>query len=266
MGKIADWEGKFGRIDSHSGKAGVQLVQLALMQAGASLVVDGEWGPITEAAVKAFQSAHDMPPVGYVGIHTAALLDAFDIDNVPPPAPSALSGAPWLSQMRAITGTKEFQGGADNPIIMAWKEDIKKAFPDMANYTNGYTHDSVPWCGLTMAAVMARCAPPIRPPFNPHDDTESYLYALSWLGFGTKCDPRVGAILVFSREGGGHVTLCEQVRDDKVWIRGGNQSDRVNVSTRMLDSSFKGARWPVGYPVVPLVGDIVHAEEPGSEV
>jgi peptidoglycan hydrolase-like protein with peptidoglycan-binding domain len=45
----------------------VHDLQTALVKHGAKLVVDGIFGPLTEAAVKAFQKSHLIPADGIVG-------------------------------------------------------------------------------------------------------------------------------------------------------------------------------------------------------
>jgi hypothetical protein len=42
--------------------------------------------------------------------------------------------------------------------------------------------------------------------------------------------PSPGAVMVYSRTGGGHVTLYESEDANYYYCRGGNQSDSVNVS------------------------------------
>ncbi len=126
--------------------------------------------------------------------------------------------------MRAITGTLEVEGSADNPVILAWRDEIARRFPDTASYCAEYTHDSIPWCGLTVAYCMAHNG--IRPVFGP-DDTDKFLWAQAWKQFGTKVDrPQLGDVLVFAR----HVTLYDGEDGDSYLCRGGNQSDSVNVT------------------------------------
>lgn len=148
---------------------------------------------------------------------------------------------PWLATMRSIKGTDEFAGGADNPIILSWRDFISRTYPEMEEYCRNYTHDSVPWCGLTVAYVMAVNG--IRPVFG-RSDTDKFLWADAWRQFGTKLErPQLGCVMVFTRDGGGHVSLYEDEDADRYKICGGNQSDSVN-STWMSKSKFSGAFWP----------------------
>src|SRR5262249_9705707 len=144
-------------------------------------------------------------PVGYVGPKTAAKLDAY-LDNPRAdddrPGP-VMDDAPWFGRMRAITGVKEVPGAADSPIIMSWKAKIARAFPDLTSYTQLYAHDAVTWWGLCMADVMAESG--IRP-------VNGFLSARKWSSFGTRLTkPITGCVMVFSRVGGGHVSLLEKM-------------------------------------------------------
>jgi len=132
---------------------------------------------------------------------------------------------PWLATMRAITGTEEYAGGADNPIIIGWRNEIAHKFPEMADYCRNYTHDEIPWCGLTVAYVMAHNG--IRPVFGSAD-TDKFLWAQAWKQFGTNATAaQPGDMLVFPR----HVTLFERQEGDRFIGRGGNQSDSVKESS-----------------------------------
>ncbi len=143
-----------------------------------------------------------------------------------PKAPASDAGIPpWLTTMRTITGTHE---GNDNPVILGFAAFIAKKFPDMANYCARYTHDSIAWCGLTVAYCMANAG--IRPQFGA-TDTDKFLWADSWRQFGVAVSsPQLGDILVFQwASGGHHVTLYEGTQGSNYLCRGGNQSDAVNV-------------------------------------
>src|SRR5262249_44782955 len=131
---------------------------------------------------------------------------------------------PLLATMQEITGTLEFPGGADNPVILAWRDEIARRFPEMGTYCAQYTHDEIPWCGLTVGYCMAHNG--IRPVFGP-TDTDKFLWAQAWKQFGSPADPPLpGDVLVLA----GHVTLYDGEEGASYLGRGGNQSDSVKVS------------------------------------
>lgn len=158
---------------------------------------------------------------------------------------------PWLETMRQITGTLERPGSDDNPVILSWRDEIARRFPEMAEYCSGYTHDSIPWCGLTVAYCMAHNG--VRPVFGP-TDTDKFLWAYAWKGFGTPTNtPQLGDVLVFQR----HVTLYEGQEGNSYLCRGGNQSDSVNV-IRWQKSGCQAIRRPpaavaIDQPMRPVV-------------
>lgn len=230
----------------------VEMIQRALLAAGHELVSDGDFGTITQTAVKQFQVAHGLASVGYVGPKTAAALDGVLAKGDPPPTPlpSALKVAPHLATMRAITGTKEVPGSANSPVIMSWRDVIAKAFPEMRDYAMGYTGDAIPWCGFGMAYCLAQNG--LRPVFGK-SDTQRFMWAGAWSQDCAelkllKPPYPVGSILTFTRSGGGHVALLEGEDGDTFIIRGCNQSDMVNVVTKGK-AQFTAATWPRALPI-----------------
>jgi uncharacterized protein (TIGR02594 family) len=132
---------------------------------------------------------------------------------------------PWLAVMRKYSGTHE---GNDNPVILGFAAAIGKTFPDMASYCARYTHDSIAWCGLTVAYCVAMAG--IRPQFGATDE-DRFLWADSWRQFGVAVsDPQLGDIICVKWSSGGHhVTLYESTSGSNYMCRGGNQSDAINV-------------------------------------
>jgi uncharacterized protein (TIGR02594 family) len=150
------------------------------------------------------------------------------------------AGAPWLATMRELAGVKEYVGGDDNPTILGWARFIGNRYSEMASYAALYKHDATPWCGLTVAYAMAKNG--IRPVFGS-TDVERFLWARAWAKWGTPGDPRPGSVMVFSRDGGGHVAFLVRTEGDYYVVLGGNQSNAVN-ETRIHKSQFVGAVWP----------------------
>lgn len=246
----------------------VKAVQLALWAFGRDVVADGDFGSITKAAVKDFQASHGITADGVVGPLTAAALDAGRVGTgaeptvIEPSAPSVLKVAPWLSVMRAITGTKELAGKADSPVILGWVKKIITLYPDLKGTIGWYNHDSIPWCGLGAAYSLAEAG--FKPP-------PLALGAINWVRDwpnGYRLDHACqGAILVKSRAGGAHVTFVECEDANYYYCRGGNQSDMVNVAAIRKDDSIKGLLWPKGGPLPGdrKFGSIAAARAGGSE-
>lgn len=214
---------------------------------------DGEIGPLTIAAAAAmdpialvgqfcdkraayYQGLYDKNPSrnakyihGWlnrvVSVRTDALALAAEAPKPKVVVPSADGVPPWLATMRTITGTHE---GNDNPIILGFAAFIAKKYPEMASYCARYTHDSIAWCGLTVAYCMASAG--IRPQFGA-TDTDKFLWADSWRQFGVAVsEPKLGDIICVQWSSGGHhVTLYESTNGSNYMCRGGNQSDSVDV-------------------------------------
>lgn len=140
----------------------------------------------------------------------------------------ASEGAPKiLVEFLKWFGTKEVPGPGNSSVIMQWAKDLVIPW---------YTADSIPWCGLG----MGKWAKDAGYPF----DKNKLLAAKSWLGWGVpveKGQEMLGDVLVFDRDGGGHVGLY--VGEDKTafHVGGANQSDEVKF-TRILKSRLLGAR------------------------
>lgn len=135
-------------------------------------------------------------------------------------------GPKMLLEALKLYGTHETPGIADNPIIMEWAKELK---------LDWYPHDSTPWCGLEMG-IVAKRADKVPPP--------GLLAALNWVKFGKKVDvPMLGDVLIFTRTGGGHVTLYIGEDSEAYHCLGGNQGDQVDIA-RISKSRLHAARRP----------------------
>lgn len=144
----------------------------------------------------------------------------------------AREGGPrTLVEALALHGTHEAQGGADNPVILAWAREV--------GVGDVYRHDATAWCGLFAAIVTHRAGWADQAP-------KAVLWARSWAGFGTHAErPSLGDIMVFARQGGGHVAFYVGEDRDNWFILGGNQSDRVSIVARRKALGLIAARRPI---------------------
>lgn len=130
-----------------------------------------------------------------------------------------------------LFGITETPGAADNKTILEWAKEV--------GVDNVYKHDSVPWCGLFLALVAKRGG---HPWLGEPKDT---LWALSWLRYG-KITLRgmFGDVLIFKREGGGHVALYIGEDVETYHVLGGNQTDKINI-IRINKTRCVGIRRPL---------------------
>lgn len=147
----------------------------------------------------------------------------------------------WLSKetapkmlMEALRhyGTLELKGPDNNPDITKWAKEVGGTVADV------YKADSIPWCGLFMAIVAKRTG---------YDVPKDPLWALNWGTFGShveKHNAQLGDVLVFVRNGGGHVALYVGEDANTFHILGGNQADAVNI-TRIDKNRLYAVRRPI---------------------
>lgn len=134
-------------------------------------------------------------------------------------------------------GTLEGPGTENNPKIIGWAQEVGENVRDI------YKADSIPWCGLFMAVIARRAGK--EPPKDP-------LWALNWGNFGLKIEKEqasLGDILIFVRNGGGHVGLYIGESKDTYHVLGGNTSDQVKIA-EISKSRLYAARRPA-YTVQP---------------
>lgn len=126
-----------------------------------------------------------------------------------------------------LYGTREAPGAANNPVILAWADELGEA--ERTAYArwaaDWYDTDSTAWCGLYMAVCAARANVENRPERRP---PAKYLSALAWTAFGLPIAVQaaeLGDILIFARKGGGHVGLYVGEDATHFHVLGGNQGD-----------------------------------------
>lgn len=126
-------------------------------------------------------------------------------------------------------GRTEQPGAKSDGVILSW---IRRYFP-------GWLDDStLSWCGLFMAEIAERVCTEI--PQNP-------AIARNWYAIGEKVkdEPMPGDVAVFWRGSPnswkGHVGLFCRWEENKIYVLGGNQSNRVNIQA-YPDSQLIGFR------------------------
>ncbi|MEX3086109.1 TIGR02594 family protein [Escherichia coli] len=139
----------------------------------------------------------------------------------------------WLAEARKYIGERELKGQKHNPLILQMWRDIKRG---------GIKDDETPWCAAFTGAVLERCG--IK--------STRFESAGSYLGWGEQLlKPALGCVVVFKRDGGGHVGfVVGQTKIGDLLVLGGNQSDAVNVRA-FPRSRVSGYRWPVGVSDIP---------------
>lgn len=138
-----------------------------------------------------------------------------------------------VAEALKLFGTLEKSGAANNPTILSWAKEL--------GLSTSYSADSIPWCGLFAAIVTKRAGKTV---------VENPLWARNWTNFGIK-SPKAGLgdILVFVRNGGGHVGFYVGEDATTYHVLGGNQSDQVCIR-RIEKSRCIAVRRPI-YNVQP---------------
>jgi len=143
----------------------------------------------------------------------------------------------WLSAARSKLGIREVAGSKHDPTILGWLKLLGA----------WWSNDEEPWCGAFVAICLREAGLPI---------IAHWYRARAWAEWGVATTPRVGALLVFGRDGGGHVGwyLGQALRpvDGRTIlcfrVRGGNQSNMV-CDAWIPAGRLIGSRWPAGVPV-----------------
>ncbi|WP_428429518.1 TIGR02594 family protein [Pararhizobium sp.] len=198
-----------------------------------SAASDGAHGRAVIDGLKQFQKANELKVTGTANSETVYALrkDPKAEIIIYQPVPKGSIAPVWLREAKRLKGLMEIPGPKSNPVIMGW---AKKLGGWVAKF---YTNDDIPWCGLFQAHLFGATLPSEILPSNP-------LSALAWSKFGIALTtPSLGALMTFTRPGGGHVG--EYLGEDATHfhIIGGNQANSVSI-TRVEKKRLVATRWP----------------------
>jgi len=152
------------------------------------------------------------------------------LENITPPK--------TISEALKLLGTKEIKGAKHNQVILDWAKEL--------GISSIVKDDEQAWCGLFTAIVCKRAGKDV--PMKSYD----ILRALKWVAFGKEIplsEAALGDVLIFKREGGGHVGFYVAEDAAAYHVLGGNQSDMVSF-TRIAKNRLFAVRRPI-YNVQP---------------
>lgn len=139
-----------------------------------------------------------------------------------------------IAEAHKLIGTAEIAGKQHNTTILNWAKDL--------GLEKSYNSDEIPWCGLFVAICVKRAG------FEP---IENPLWARNWAKWGNKSDvASFGDVLVFVRDGGGHVGFYVGEDSKCYHVLGGNQGNKVSIirieKTRCI--AVRRCVWKVAQP------------------
>lgn len=213
----------------------------------ADVNVDGDFGDLTERAVRTFQMRHNLDPDGEVGNLTVAKINAPNATQIEPellpPSTKKYGEKPgWYLEAEKDIGWKEIGNNANIDYF------IKDTNP-----RNGKKGD--PYCAIAMNAWLARAGivgsgSAMARSFERNPN------------FVKLNEPALGAIVTMWRgspsSGSGHVFTYDGENASGVRGIGANESDTVKRSMHAR-SRITGYWWPASVPL-PLGGRIVVGE------
>ena len=143
---------------------------------------------------------------------------------------------PWIKEGQKHIGLKEIPGPKHNITILGWLESLKAWWRD----------DETPWCGVYVAHCFRVSGLTVP---------KMWMRAKEWSnGWGIRLPgPVPGCVVVFERQGGGHVGFLVGISsNNELVVLGGNQSNMVNYAKFSRDRVV-GYYWPKDYPA-PHIG------------
>jgi uncharacterized protein (TIGR02594 family) len=197
------------------------------------LKVDGELGPLTDAAIRWYQATVGIGIDGVVGpITWNALAGKAPVEIAATEAPAKIPDAPWISVAAREIGQSQIKGSHHNPRILEYHACTSL---HASNDETAWCSSFVNWCLLQVGIAGTKSAA-----------------AISWQHWGSHSSAKQGAItVIYSIHGAGrsasgyHVGFFFDDCGPHFRLLGGNQSHQVKVS-RYPRSSWHivAFRWP----------------------
>lgn len=159
----------------------------------------------------------------------------------------AMTQPAWLAEARRHDGAKEVPGPKHSLLILGWLKALGAWWSD----------DETPWCGVFVAHCMRLAGQPLP---------KHWYRAKDWLNWGESLvQPCLGCVVVFGREGGGHVGfVVGSDAQGRVLCLGGNQGNAVNVRA-FERSRVLGYRWPLRSEVARTPLPVLSADQSTTE-
>jgi len=153
----------------------------------------------------------------------------------------------WLTEARKYIGTKEIPGVKHESLIVSWWKAIKRG---------GIKSDEVPWCAAFVGAMLESVG----------IQSSRFESAKSYLSWGVPLEePQVGCVVVFTRDGGGHVGfVVGRDKYNRLIVLGGNQGNAVTIAAFSRDR-VSGYRWPTPGPALQTSLPVIEAAMSRSE-
>lgn len=225
----------------------VRNLQNQLITCGAKITADGDFGNLTDSAVKNFQKDMGLTADGIVGKQTFAALDAACLWKT--------SGNALVLKAGQYLGLAEPDG--DNAII--------DAFADISGTHYGYTAS---WCQMSVVVWMAEAK------YDPFISASCTLAYTHYQAIGAVLSaPAVGALIYFDWDKSGdcdHVGVVSAIVDGYVYVIEGNSAgfgyDAVRIKRYLLtDTRIKGYADPTKKEETQPIYYIVKLTRAGAE-
>src|SRR6478609_3731844 len=119
----------------------------------------------------------------------------------------------WIDEAIKYIGLKEITGKSTNLTIKQWLSQLRAWWSD----------DETPWCGVFAAHCMQTAG---------YKLPTHWYRAKDWLNWGHSImTPVYGCVVVFTREGGGHVGFVVGIdTSGRIMVLGGNQGNKVSIA------------------------------------